>query len=805
MKNTVEPYQKITPEPEKGLSSQIVELRKRQKLTNEIKESAFLTYLKIVWKNCFTFFNVLCFICVVALLIVRAPIANFSFALIFGLNLIIGIIQEIRSKYTVEKLKIVSDSKVFAIRDGQRVEIPAREIVLDDIICLELGNQIPTDCTILEGVVEINESMLTGESVPVKKSSGDNIFGGSFIVSGSCLCRVDKVAKDTFAQKLSQTAKKHKSPVSKLMSAMNTIIKTIGFAIVPIGVVMFIVNYFNLSSSYSDALLLQQAVLRTSTVVIGMIPSGMFLLTTMALAVGIINLSTHHTLIQDMYSLEMLARVDVLCLDKTGTITDGNMKVNKVIPLNGNDEKSVANIMACLQKSLNDNNQTAKALNEYFSNLMSNELTATGVLHFSSKRKLSAVSFEGCGTYVFGAPSFVLNELPQDMQAQIDGYVSSGMRILLLAHSPNVIVDETVPYDLTAVAFIVLEDNVRKEAIETIEWFKNNRVNVKVISGDDARAVSEIAMRAGIENADKYLDLSTISDEELYAVADEYTVFGRVSPEQKQIIVKALKNNGHVVGMTGDGVNDILAMKEADCSITVASGSDATKSVSKIVLLNDDFNSMPKVVVEGRRVINNIQQTSSIYLMKTIFTAVMAIFAIIMRTPYPFEPRHMIALEWLIIGIPPFFLSIQPNKNLVEGNFISEVLYKAIPGALILVLNVALISLLGKVVQASDIMMTTMRIVALTLGGWTFLTMLCRPFNKYRACLMVVDTVVLAIWILFFINTDFFGLASLLPISQNWINILLILGIVIIDFPIIFFANKLVVKLADKIRKRKTA
>lgn len=803
MKNTVEPYQKITPEPEKGLSSEIVELRKRQKLTNEIKESAFLTYLKIVWKNCFTFFNVLCFICVVALLIVRAPIANFSFALIFGLNLIIGIIQEIRSKYTVEKLKIVSDSKVFAIRDGQRVEIPAREIVLDDIICLELGNQIPTDCTILEGVVEINESMLTGESVPVKKSSGDNIFGGSFIVSGSCLCRVDKVAKDTFAQKLSQTAKKHNSPVSKLMSAMNTIIKTIGFAIVPIGVVMFIVNYFNLSSSYSDAILLQQAVLRTSTVVIGMIPSGMFLLTTMALAVGIINLSTHNTLIQDMYSLEMLARVDVLCLDKTGTITDGNMKVSKIIPLNGNDEQSVSDIMACLQKCLHDNNQTAKALNDYFCNYSSDKFKATDVLHFSSERKLSAVSFEGCGTYVFGAPSFVLNELPEDIKRQIDDCLASGMRVLLLAHSPDAICNETAPCNVTAVALIVLEDHVRSEAIATIEWFKNNSVDVKVISGDDPGAVSQIAMRAGVKDADKYLDLTTVGNDELRELADKYTVFGRVSPEQKQIIVKALKEKGRVVGMTGDGVNDILAMKEADCSITVATGSDAAKSVAKIVLLDDDFNSMPKVVIEGRRVINNTQQTSSIYLMKTIFTAVIAIFSIVMRSPYPFEPRHMIALEWLIIGIPPFFISIQPNKNLVKGNFISEVLYKAIPGALVLVLNVAIISLLGRAIQTSELMLTSMRIVALTLGGWAFLTMLCKPYNKYRTCLMVIDTLVLCVWIFFLADTSFFGLASFLPLSETWVNLLLILGVVIIDFPILFFANKLVVKISEKLKKAK--
>lgn len=778
-----------------GLNSEQIEERVLNKLNNDVPDKITKSYFQIFFKNLFTFFNLLCFLCFIAMLSVHAELADFSFVVVFLINCILSIIQEIRSKRTLDKLTIVSTPTATVIRNGETILIPIKDILLDDIIMFSLGDQIPADCILIEGTAEVNESLLTGESVPVKKELGDALLSGSFVSSGSCVCRVDKVGQESYVQKLSAQAKKQKSANSKLLTSINFIIKIVGILIFPIAGVTGLVNYQVLSDQFVGQELALETVTRTVTVIIGMIPSGMFLLTTMALAVGVIKLAKINTLVQDLYSLEMLARVDILCLDKTGTITDGQMEVKEVITLNEHTVMPVENAIFSMENALNDNNQTATALRNYFS--LGEQLSPLKIIPFSSQKKYSAVSFAEKGTYVLGAPNYIFPELPESIQAHVNKHASLGCRVLMFAYSSDMIIDDAVPKTLTPLCLIVIEDNIRKEAIETIAWFKQNGVNVKVISGDDPITVSEISKRAGIENADNYINLFGLKEKEIWNIADKYTVFGRVSPEQKAILVKALKNHGHTVAMTGDGVNDILAMKEADCSVTVASGSAASKSVAHLVLMDNNFNSMPKVVAEGRRVINNIQQSSSLFLMKTLFTMTFAIIAIITRTEYPYTPRMMIMIELVIIGLPSFFLSLQPNKKRVSGNFIVQVFLNALPGALILVLNVFTIQLVAKEIglQLSENIAESMSVVILTFGGWVFLVELCSPADLYKGFLIFGVSVILMIWVVFLLDTPLFNLTPFIPLTENWPYILLIVCIVQFDFPLLALFKKILAKL----------
>lgn len=794
--------ERFEPSFEKGLSSAQVALRQQERLTNSAKTDASLSYAKIIAKNLFTFFNFLCAVCVVCLLLVKAPISDLTFAVVFGANLFIGIFQEIRAKIALQKLNIVSSPTAIVVRGGVETEINIDDIVLDDVIKLSLGSQIPCDCVLLQGNAEVNESLLTGESVPVKKQCGDSLLGGSFVVGGTCFARADKIGTDSYVQQLSLKAKLQKSTNSKLLNAMNAIIKTVGVAIFPIGIVMAIINYGALSGALVGETLIQQTVIKTSTVVIGMIPSGLFLLTTMALFVGILNLTKVNTHVKELYSLEMLARVDVLCLDKTGTITDGNMVVKELIDLDNSLAIPNAHAIYAMQVALCDNNQTAIALRDYFHN--GTALDANELIPFSSDKKYSAVSFEQYGTYVLGAPNYVFKNLDDEIAFQVKKHASLGRRILVLAHSPLAITNGDLPQDVKPVALIVIEDNIRPEAIETIKYFMENGVEVKVISGDDPLTVSEIAKRAGIVGAEKYINLDGKSNEELFEIADKYTVFGRVSPEQKATLVKALKKCGHTVAMTGDGVNDILAMKEADCSVTVASGSSAAKSVAHLILLDNNFNSLPKVVTEGRRVINNIQRTASLFLVKTIFTAINAIIAIINGSEYPFSPTMMVMFEVFIIGLPAFFLSLQPNNERVEGNFILQVFANAIPGALAVLLNIYGANLVLKLffVTTSPAIFESMQVAILTFGGWAFLIALCRPFDVYKGSVLAGVSIIIIAWLLFFMDTSFFRLAPFLPLSQTWQVIVIMAVFTAVDVPVILglkiCANKLFNKLFAK-------
>ncbi len=752
---------RFSPELDKGLTAQQVETRFNQFLFNDTNKKYSKSYASIFIGNICTFFNLLCLVAFIMLLLAGIQgITNYLVIVITTANIVIGVVQEIRSKLAIDKLSILAKSSTKVMRDGDLIEIPTSEVVLDDVIILELGNQVPADCILADGTVEVNESLLTGESVAIKKKIGDVIYAGSFIASGTGKCRVDKVGRETFIEKLTSKAKKYKRPHSELINSMYTIIKVVSILIIPIAIGVFFVTKsaigvdgYNtlengvvqaggvkvLSSLFPPEVSL--ALAKMCSVVIGMIPSGMLLLTSVALAVGVVRLAKNNTLVRDLYSLEMLARVNVLCLDKTGTITDGRMKVNDSVILNTVGEYSLHDIMGSMISALDDNNQTSIALLNHFGH---NEvLTPVTKLPFSSKRKLSAVTFKDVGTFVMGAPEFVLKPLPAKVERIVKQYAQMGLRVIVLAHSATPIVGgDKLPSILKPVAVISIADNIREDAIETIKWFKDNDVQVKVISGDNPITVSEVAKRAGINNAEKYISLEGLNEKEVENVANEYTVFGRVTPEQKAILVRAIKSEGNTVAMTGDGVNDILALKEADCAISVASGSEAARNVSHLVLMDNNFGNMPKVVAEGRRVINNIKNSASLYLMKTLFTATLALICIIFSTQmggYPFVPSNMLLLEIAIIGIPSFFLSLQPNNDRVEGKFITHVMNRSISGAVIMIICVMAMFLtctLGG--EEFEPFTNAMCMMALTLSGLVMLYRVCQPINWYRLVLFVL-------------------------------------------------------------------
>lgn len=734
--------ERFTPELDEGLDQKQVETRFKQFLFNDTNRRYSRSYASIFIGNICTFFNLLCLLAFVALLIAQTQkLTNYLVIFITTANIVIGIIQEIRSKLSIDKLALLASNTVKVMREGEIVEIPANEIVLDDVIILELGNQVPADCILAEGSVEVNESLLTGESVPIKKNAGDILYAGSFIASGHGKFRVEKVGKETYLEKLTAKAKKYRRPNSELMNSTKLIIKCITILIIPIAIGTFIMTYNSITDSDLVGIVagifpanVNFAIQRTCTVVIGMIPCGMLLLTSIALAVGIIRLAKSQTLVQDMYSLEMLARVNVLCLDKTGTITDGRMKVNDCIILNSIGDYSLNDIMGSMLAALDGNNQTSIALNNHFG--FSDKFSPVAKIPFSSARKLSAVTFDEVGTFAMGAPEFVLKPYPAKVDRIVKQYTKMGLRVIVLAYSPTPIAGEKLPSLLKPVAIITIADNVREDAVETIKWFKENDVNVKVISGDNPVTVSEVAKRAGISGADKFISLDGLNDSEVESVANKYTVFGRVSPEQKAILVRAIKAAGNTVAMTGDGVNDILALKEADCAISVASGSEAARNVSHLVLMDNNFNSMPKVVAEGRRVINNIKNSSSLYLMKTLFTAILAIICIAMQRPYLFMPSNVLLLEMAIIAVPSFFLSLQPNKDRVQGKFITHVMSGAISGAVVMILCVMSMYLTNVFApdEFGDFYLP-MCMIALTFSGFVMVFKLCQPFNVYRAVL----------------------------------------------------------------------
>ncbi len=759
--------QRFNADVDKGLSEVQINQRIEQGLVNKTGKKYSKSYRSIFVGNICTFFNLLCLIAAVALILARAPLSQFVFVLIFTCNIVISIVQEIRAKRKIDKLSILSSPTARVVRGGKKKEIPVTEIVVDDIILLSAGQQVPADCIAAEGTAEFNESLLTGESVPIKKEDGDKLFAGSFVAAGHIAARVDKIGDETYISKLTAKAKKYKRPNSEIMNSLTLFIRVIGIIIIPVAIFMFITNFKNLGGNWADlstqggfigALfrgtpVLNETIQKTISVVIGMIPSGLLLLTTVAMSVGMIRLAKYNTLVQDMYSLEMLARVNVLCLDKTGTITDGRMKVSDCILVNNNTDYTIDDILGSILASLDDNNQTSIALYERFGH--SSALTPIATLPFSSARKLSAVTFEGVGTFAMGAPEFVLKPMPIRIDKIVKQYAQMGLRVIVVAHSQGQLQGDKLPSNFRPLAVVTLSDNIRPDAIETIRWFKENDVAVKVISGDNPVTVAEVARRAGIKNAAHYISLEGLSDLEVENAANEYTVFGRVTPEQKAILIRSIKQAGNTVAMTGDGVNDILAMKEADCAISVASGSEAAKNVSNLVLQDNNFGSMPKIVNEGRRVINNVKNSASLYIMKTFLTLTLAVFCIAMGSAYFFTTNNMMMYEILISALPSLVISLQPNTARVKGKFIPYVLSRAIPGALTLAIGIlslyvirhtGIADSLGLVNEAGEdtLVYTAMMMLVLTLVGLVMLYRICQPFNILRAILFIVISVACA-------------------------------------------------------------
>ena len=791
-----------------GLSKTQVEERVAQGLVNKSGKKYSKTYRSIFFGNICTFFNLLCLVATIALLLARAPFAQFTFVFIFLFNIVMGIVQEIRAKRKIDKLSILSSPTAVVIRGGKKVDIPVEELVVDDILLLSAGQQVPADCIAVEGSAELNESLLTGESVPIKKEDGDFVYAGSFVASGKIAVRVDKIGDYTYVSKLTARAKKYKRPNSEIMNSITLFIKIIGIVIVPVALFMFFNNLecngmnlkdFAVTGGFWATLFkghdgINQTLQKTASVVIGMIPSGLLLLTTVSLSLGMIRLAKYNTLVQDMYSLEMLARVNVLCLDKTGTITDGRMKVSDCILLNAATEVGIDDIIGSMLASLPDNNQTNIALYERFGH--SSALQPIATLPFSSARKLSAVTFEDAGTFAMGAPEFVLKPMPVRIDKIVKQYAQMGLRVLVLAHSAGQLQGDKLPVSFKPIALITLADNIRPDAIETIKWFKENDVAVKVISGDNPVTVSEVARRAGIKNAAQFISLEGLSDLEVENAANQYTVFGRVTPEQKAILVRAIKKAGNTVAMTGDGVNDILAMKESDCAISVASGSEAARNVSNLVLQDNNFGSMPKIVNEGRRVINNVKSSSALYIMKTLLTFILAVVCILLRSPYFFTTNNMMLYEFLISAVPSFVLAMQPNTERVKGKFIPYVLSRSIPGALTLAIGI--LSLY--IVRQSSLGVTfgfldetgaettayhAMLMLALTFCGLVMLYRICQPFNVLRAILFFTITAlcILVLSIPFFGNIVFTGWET---VSKGFSlqDVMLLIIIVQMAFPV---------------------
>jgi len=736
IKNNVHSHiTRFNPKPDEGLKEEQIKKREEAGLVNISSVKNKKTIGGIFAKNIFTFFNMICLAVAVGLVFVGAY-TDMTFMVIVILNTTIGIVQEIRSKKTMDKLSLTNSNFTKVIRDGEEQEVYKTEVVLDDVLCLNPGMQIACDSIVVDGTFEVNESLLTGESLPVKKQKGDKLFGGSFVSSGTGKAKVDKIGDENYISQLSVKAKKFKSTKSELLSSLNNLIKIISIFLIPVAILMFYNNYkYYLATPSTEYSLLYMVITKTSGCIVAMIPAGMFLLTSVALAVSVIRLAKKRTLVQDLYCIEMLARTNVLCLDKTGTLTNGTMSVKDIVLLGKKTEKDVDKIVASMVASFHDANQTALALKAYFGKPC---YTADKSIPFSSERKFMGCKFRSQGAYKLGAYEFVMEKPTELIKKTSENYASQGFRVLLLAECD----DKFSKSNCEPIALILLQDNIRKDAPKTIEWFKQNNVDIKIISGDNPVTVSEVARRVGVENYDKYISLHGLSNNEVIEAANKYAIFGRVNPEQKSILVKALKSQGKTVAMTGDGVNDILALKEADCSIAIASGSDAARSVSQLVLLDSNFSSMPSVVAEGRRVVNNIQKSSSLFLMKTVFAIFISIFCLFMGETYPFSPIQFILLEMFVIGLPSFFLALQPNTNPIKGKFMTNLAKHTMPSGICLVLVVVSMYIYQMFVPITTAQLVTMASIGIIVAGFIALYKMCKPFNLFKSVMFIVCAII---------------------------------------------------------------
>lgn len=712
-----------------GLRQEQVQEYIRNGWKNDTTEPETRSVGSIIRKNLLTYFN-LVFAVLTVLLIAAGSFKSLTFLPVVLANLLIGVVQEIRAKKVLDELSVLNAPKALVIRDGKKREIPAEELVLDDIVVFRAGDQICADALVLQGSVSVNEALLTGESDELRKKPGDALLSGSFVVSGECYARLNKVGADAYIAKLTREAKAVKGKEqSEMLHVLDRLVGVVGILIIPIGILLFVQQFLLSGASFSSSIVSMVAA------VIGMIPEGLYLLTSVALAVSVIRLASRKVLVHDMKCIETLARVDVLCVDKTGTITENTMQVSSVIPMEGYDPSAGLGLRAMisdLAAAMPEGNLTMQALKRFFHTPSGKK--ADRVIPFSSTYKYCGALFPD-SAYVLGAPEFVLRADYEKHKTLIENYSADGFRVLVFGRSRGLPEGKALTEPVTPLGLVLLSNPIRRNAPETFRYFTEQGVAVKVISGDNPVTVSQVAVEAGIDGAERYIDLSTLhTEEEIREAAAQYTVFGRVTPEQKRQLIHALQRAGHTVGMTGDGVNDVLALKDADCSVAMASGCDAAAQVSQLVLLESDFASMPSVVAEGRRVVNNIERSASLFLVKNIFSFLMALFSVCFRITYPLEPSQVSLISMFTIGIPGFFLALQPNGDAIQGRFLSRVLVKALPAGLTDFLVVGALVVFGRVFGVNETDISTASTMLLAIVGFLILYHISKPLNPLRWC-----------------------------------------------------------------------
>ncbi len=754
--------------PIMGLTSEEVRERIDNGLTNHTDISTQKTVGQIVKSNLLTYFNLI-FLILTVLLCIVGSFRNLTFLPVIIGNTVIGIFQELRAKKTLDKMSMLNAPHSIVVRDGEQQQIQSEELVKDDIIILSAGNQICADATVLSGSISVNEALLTGESDEIKKKSGDRLMSGSFVVSGQCYAKLDKVGNESYISQLTAQAKAMgDGEQSEMIRYINKLVKWVGIIIIPVGIILFCQAYIMNGETF------KKSVVSMVAAVLGMIPEGLYLLTTVALALSTIRLAKKQVLLHDMKSIETLARVDVLCVDKTGTITEPGMQVTELV-ISGRcgdaemDKRAFAHLLADYSAVIEDNNATMEAIRAY---VAKNEIekgsrTLLKTQPFTSANKYSKVSFVE-GDYMLGAPEFIMKDRYGDISEEIEEYQSKGYRVLLMAEQSgsSAMADTENAADtdksgqqtpgvkgaadmassragmVSPIGYIVLSNPIRENAESTFTYFKEQGVAIKVISGDNPATVSEVAKRAGIDGAENYVDASTLaSEKDITEAVDKYTVFGRVTPKQKQLIVRALQKQKHTVAMTGDGVNDILAMKDADCSIAMASGSEAAAQAAQTVLLDSDFGRMPYVVFEGRQVVNNIQRSASLFLVKNIFSLLMAIFSAIFAITYPLEPSQISLISMFTIGLPGFLLALEPNRDRIEGNFMVNVMLKALPAGLTDVLSVGALVICGQVFNLPSEDIATAGTMLLAVVGFMIIIKISHPFNKMKYGVLLINII----------------------------------------------------------------
>ena len=715
-----------------GLTEAEVLERKEKGQINIIEEKTVKSNWEIIAGNVFTLFNLYNFLIAIALMSVGAY-SNLAFILIIILNISIGSFQEIHAKNMVAKLSVLTVSKVDVIRDGREKSINVDEVVLDDITILNMGNQISSDSVVIDGKIEVNESLLTGESDTIVKVTGDKLFSGSYVVSGKCYAKVEKVGKDNLAAEITLKSKKHKKVNSELLNSMRKVTRLTSFIIIPVGALLFVQAFF-----FRDQVI-KSSVVTTAAALLGMLPKGLVLLISISLATGVIKLAKKKVLVQDLYSVETLAHVDTLCLDKTGTITEGKMKVSNVEIFNEEIMPiSIEQALSAFVNEIGDNNGTFQALKEHFNG--NDNFDVDYKNQFSSERKWSSISFKGIGSIIVGAPERLIAKSAFEMKENMIEAQKQGKRVLLVGFSKDVVEDK-LP-EIKIIAAIELSDPLRKNAKEMLGFFKGEGVTVKIISGDNPLTVSSIAKQAGLDEYESYIDLSTIkNDDEIIDLVDKYSIFARVSPNQKSLLVQALQAKGHTVAMTGDGVNDVIALRQADCSITLPEASDVAKQVSQIVLLNSDFSVLKNVLMEGRRVVNNITNVATIFFIKTLYSVMLSILNIITCTAFPFMPIQITLVDLAIEGYTSFFISFEPNGKQIKEKFLKSVLKNSFPYSVVIIINIICLYFLAPSMGIAEAKMTTLMYYMIGFTSILAVVRVCRPFNKMRVFLCTTTAI----------------------------------------------------------------